>query len=298
MAAHMQIVEFWFDLGSAPAPPPTLSPSDLIGAFGCDAAEHLGSGAFGETWKLTTGPAVEAVKVIISPAYPVARLEHEAEGLRRCHTPNVVQLHEIDRRRIGGQNRAYFRCEYIAGGDASSHLSSGRWPDPVEQVAFCRGVLNGLVELHTANSVHRDIKFENVALRHGDWAEPVLLDLGLVRIEDRGTLTAYPALMGTPAFMAPEQVRRERAKKATDLWALGTMMYILANRTHPFYGGRAARLSETDALAAMNAGPPDTTGCPAEISNLVTRWLDPTIYKRGSSKSAQLRLDTNGRGTR
>lgn len=288
----MQVVEFWFDLSAAAASAaPLLKSAEVVSAFECDLAEHLGSGAFGETWKVTTGADVEAVKVILQPAYPLERLAQEAEGLRRCSSPHVVRLNEVGRRCIGGEDRAFFRCEFVPGGDAASRLRAGGWPDIDEQVAFCRGVLRGLRALHGAHSIHRDVKFENIALRGGDWAQPVLLDLGLVRIEDRATLTAYPALMGTPAFMSPEQVRRQRAKKATDLWALGTMSFILASRRHPFYGSRASKKSEAEALAVMNAGPPDCSACPPAIRDLVEKWLDPTLYKRGSTASALKRFD-------
>ncbi len=287
----MQVVEFWFDLTSLDEPAsPQLSSAQLVSAFGCDDADHLGSGAFGETWKISTGGDVEAVKVILQSAYPPDRLEQEAEGLRRCSSSHVVRLNDVGRRSIGGEDRAFFRCEFVPGGDAASKLRTGSWPSGDEQVEFCRGVLEGLQALHRANSIHRDVKFENVALRDGEWAQPVLLDLGLVRIEDRATLTAYPALMGTPAFMSPGQVRPERAKKATDLWALGTMSFILANRRHPFYGDRASKMSEAEALAAMGAGPPDCSACPSAISDLIEKWLEPTLYKRGSSASALKRL--------
>ena len=290
MPGHAPILRFWFELAPPASASPTLTAYDLVTAFRADSAEHLGSGAFGETWKIVTSGIVEAVKVIMDPAYPVARLEQEAEGLRRGACDNVVHLNDIGRAVVGGSGRAYFRCEYVEGGDTARHLRNGHWPNAGEQVAFCRGILTGLCALHEANSVHRDVKFENVALRHGKWEKPVLLDLGLVRIEDRASLTIYPAMMGTPAFMAPEQVRQERARKATDLWALGTMMFILAERRHPFYRDRGNSVSQEEALSLMNDGPPDTTGCPAALRDLVAMWLDPTMHRRRSARAALRRL--------
>lgn len=294
MPAHGPILEFWFDLAAPTSVSPRLTGTDLVAAFKVDSAEHLGSGSFAESWKIGRSGSVEAVKVILEPAYPLERLEQEAEGLRRGACDHVVRLIDVGRESIGGEDRAYFRCEYVEGGDTAHHLRNGHWPGEDEQVAFCRGVLTGLSALHEANSVHRDVKFENVALRNGNWSEPVVLDLGLVRIEDRASLTAYPALMGTPQFMAPEQVRLERAKKATDLWALGTMMFVLAERRHPFYGDYNNRVALPEALNRMSGGPPDTTGCPAPIRDLIKRWLDPTMYRRGSARTALQRLDSGG----
>ncbi len=288
------IVEFWFDLSAAPSVPPTLTRADVIAAFGADSADHLGSGAFGETWKTVTGTKVEAVKIVMHPGYPLARLQREAQGLRLGACDNVVELLDVGRTVVGGEDRAFFRCEYVHGGDAAYQLRSGHWPDPEEQVAFCHGVLRGLAALHAANSVHRDLKFENVALRGGDWSQPVLLDLGLVRIEDGASLTLYPTLMGTPPFMAPEQVREERARKASDLWALGTMMFVLAERRHPYYGNYTDRIQRAEALRRMEAGPPDTSACPTQIRDLVARWLHPTMHHRGSAQSALRRLDISG----
>lgn len=291
MPGHGGIVEFWFDLAAAPSVPPTLTQADVVAAFGAKSANHLGSGAFGETWRIVTGTKVEAVKVVMDPGYPLPRLQREARGLRLGACDNVVELIDVGRTVVGGQDRAFFRCEYVHGGDSAYQLRSGHWPNLEQQVAFCHGVLRGLAALHAANSVHRDVKFENVALRGGDWSQPVLLDLGLVRIEDRASLTLYPTLMGTLPFMAPEQVREERARKASDLWALGTMMFVLAERRHPHYGDHAHRIERTEALRRMASGPPDTSACPRRIRELVARWLHPTMHRRGSAQSALRRLD-------
>lgn len=288
---HRPILRFSFDLAAAPSRPPQLEEAEVLAAFGADSASHLGSGAFGETWRVVTGGDVQAVKVILEPEYPVARLRREAEGLARGACANVVRLDDVGRVSVGGADRAFFRCEFIEGGDAGQHLRAGRWPTADEQVEFCAGVLKGLAALHTAETVHRDVKFENVALRDGKWSTPVLLDLGLVRIEDQASLTMYPALMGTPAFMAPEQVRQHRARKASDLWALGTMMFVLATRRHPFYDAPPASVGVEEALRRMHEGPPDTSACPRAIRGLVERWLNPTVHRRGSTRRAVNELD-------
>lgn len=291
------VAAFWFSLGAAaPEREPELCEADLIAAFDCTSASHLGSGAFGETWKVETGAQAEAVKVILQADYPLARLEREAEGLRRgSGCAHVVELRDVARATIGGADRAYFRFEYVPGGDAGRHLRQGRWPDHAELVAFVRGVLVGLAALHDADSVHRDVKLENIALRNGSWTEPVVLDLGLVRLLDGGSLTTYPAIMGTLAYMAPEQLREERARKATDLWALGVIAYLLSEREHPFYRTWEQRVGHDEALALLEAGlprPPQLA--PPALTELIKKWLDPQIYRRGSARSALTLLDSYG----
>lgn len=291
------VAHFWFSPdAAAPEREPELCEADLISTFGCSTARHLGSGAFGETWQITTGQNVEAVKIILQADYPLARLEREAEGLRRGRgCPHVVELIEVARAPLGGADRAYFRFEYVPGGDAGHPLAEGRWPDHAEQLSFARGVLVGLAALHDADSVHRDVKLENIALRNASWADPVVLDLGLVRLLDGSSLTIYPAIMGTLAYMAPEQLREERARKAADLWALGIITYLLAEHRHPFYGPWDQRVGHDEALALLEGGlarPPQQA--PPVLTELIEKWLDPQIYQRGSARSALALLDSYG----
>src|SRR5215204_3962193 len=172
-----------------------LGPFDLVTPIG----EPSGSG---ECWKLEKGSSVEALKVIVKNPEP-ERFDIEVRALERVDSPLVMDVHQF--------------------GDVRSHLNAGSLPDDAQLREFINAVASGLELLHANQIIHRDIKPENIILRGGDWASPVIIDLGLSRLLDATTLTIYPWAAGTWPYMAPEQLRGERAIDRTDLWALGVM---------------------------------------------------------------------------
>jgi serine/threonine protein kinase len=282
------IIIAFYEPNPAAAVAPKFSAAEVAAAFGCASASLLGAGSFGETWRISTPVANDrAVKLIFDPSYPTDRLDREAEGLRRANSKYVVDLLDVQNVRVAGDDRPALVFEYIDGGAVASKLQLGVPLPPDDVRAFATGVLAGVAELHSHETVHRDIKPDNIALRGGDWAEPVLLDLGLAKVLDQQSLTAYPAIMGTVAFMAPEQLRGERARPMTDMFAVGVVLHIMLAGEHPFYGPRAQAVNDTEALNLIDAGPkplPATT--PPDLTALVTRLLSAEAYQRGSATRA------------
>lgn len=261
---------------------PELSAPEVAVAFGQADATFLGRGGFGETWKV--GP--NAAK-LLKPTYPVARVQREIDGLVSGACPNVVRLLKVDLAVIGAETRPYLLFEFIEGGDTSRHLAQGHRPSEPEVIQFGIGLFEALVALHQAAAIHRDVKPENIALRRGDWADPVLLDFGLTRFADSTTLTLYPGLVGTPAFMSPEQIRGERARKGSDVWAAGAVLYLLLAGKHPFYGGTTEAVDAAGALALVDAGaPPLPPTTQPKLAALVMALVAPEPHQRGSSRRA------------
>src|SRR5690348_78014 len=94
---------------------------------------------------------------------------------------HVMRFTEAGALDHGGTTYPYIVGEFIDGGSIASRLERGEWPDEREALASAVGVLRGLAAMHAHEIVHRDVKPGNIALRGGDWADPVILDLGLVR---------------------------------------------------------------------------------------------------------------------
>ena len=293
--------QFWFELNVPDANyAPVLDAADVRRAFGSVTASLLGRGAFGETWRVTGTELVEsgdaAAKVIYREGYPAARLDRETEGLGRTSSEHVVKLLRAGLVELGGKPRAALLFEFVEGGDVASALSAGRWPTPEEVHAFAVGVLRGLVALHATNTAHRDIKPENIALRDGDWAQPVILDLGLSKQLDVDTLTTYPQLLGTLPFMAPEQIRGEEARKAADVWALGCVLHLLLTGAHPFFGPRNEAVGRTEALTVVGDGAPALPDDVSEpLRTVAIRMLKPAAHERGSANRALTDLTTTRR---
>lgn len=262
-----------------------LDATDVAAAFEVDSVQPLGRGAFGETWRLDLADGTHrAAKVIMSPTYSQDRLDREVEGLRRVNSPHVVKLIDTTSVDVGGATRAALVFQFVPGGDAASRLEPGKQIHPEGVVTFGHGIMSGLMALHGVDTVHRDIKPANIAVRGGDWGQPVLLDLGLARVLDRDSITSYPSLMGTAPFMAPEQLRQERARKAADVFSVGVVMHLMLAGQHPFYEGRTT-ITLPEAVGLINDGPAALPeDIPAALADLVRRFLAPEEADRGSAR--------------
>ncbi len=294
---------FFYDQAPPQGFVPMLSPDEMCRVFDVTAAQPLGRGSFGETWRLSGGAAAAnsdiAAKVIIRQDYPANRLAREVEGLQRTMSANVVRLIETRQVCLGIGRRAVLLCEFVAGGDVGSAIAAGCRPTYQQVHEFAVGVLTGVAAMHLTGTVHRDVKPENIALRDGDWAQPVLLDLGLAKMLDADTLTAYPSLLGTLPFMAPEQIRLEEARKGADVWAVGVVLHLLLSGTHPFFGPKSEGVYRQAALARVTAGAPDLpVDVPEPLRFVAQRLLKAAPYERGSAARALGDLTSSNRPAR
>jgi len=170
---------------------------------------------------------------VIPGTTDAARVEREVQALRSVRSSRVMSFFGTLTVASGQDRWPAIEGEYVPGGTVHDRLKAGESPDVDEALACCRGVLEGVEAIHEQGLVHRDVKPENVALRNGQWADPVVLDLGLVRdLED--SITRYPNLVGTLPLMAPEQLRLERAVKRTDVFATGAMLMLLLTGELPY----------------------------------------------------------------
>ena len=286
---HPIIVNFSLDQ-AASSMPPRFTPSDIAQALGVRSATHLGTGGFGDTWLLEDGEGRKVAKVLYEPNYPFAYLRREVEGLRRAASPRVVDLLGVKLVQFSDGPRVVLFFEHIQGKDVLARLREGDWPSEPEALTFAVGLLEGLAALHAQEAVHRDLKPANIALRDSGWGEPVILDLGLAKLLDEPSVTSYPAVMGTAPYMAPEQLRGDRARKSADLWAAGVVLHLLLAREHPFYDHE--RLDQDTAVARLLQGPrplPASVGEP--LRSLTTRLLSPKPHERGSAARALRELE-------
>lgn len=278
------------DVGVRPVP--TLPSAGVREAFGVETAQFLGSGAFGETWRIpgeSPGAPDRAVKIIVNPQYPAVLIDREVAGLRRIEHPNVVRLIDRVEVLIGPATRQALVFVYVPGGDLSDRLATST-VFPADVHRFAVALLRATEAMHAKDTVHRDIKPQNIALRDGDIGNPVLLDLGLAKLLEGESLTVYPQPVGTCAFMAPEQVRGGRAGKQADVWAIGVVLYVLLTGRHPFFGLRHQAMTSDQALAAFAIGPrPINVASP--VADAVMTMLSVEPYARGSVRRHLKHLD-------
>ncbi|MGH2554839.1 MAG: serine/threonine protein kinase [Actinomycetota bacterium] len=264
---------------------PTIQPefiSERLGAF--DEIEFLGKGSFGETFRVARGDDEFALKIITFPDMPAHLWEREIAALKRVEHPNVVAFRESGGLSANGYELPYLACEYVSGGDVAKKIAAGNRPiSPQDVRAFLTGLLAGAGEIHDLGILHRDIKPANVALRDGQWGLPVLLDFGLARVLDMSSHTEYPAHIGTAAYMAPEQLRGSPARRRSDLYAVGAVVYEAGIGTHPY------RTAETATIQSLHdrikSGPPRdprevSETFPDDVARVVMRLLSYWGHER------------------
>ncbi|RZL75092.1 MAG: serine/threonine protein kinase [Rhodococcus sp. (in: high G+C Gram-positive bacteria)] len=261
---------------------PRFTETEVASALGVPTVEFLGAGSFGDTWKV----ANHAVKIICDDTYPPARVAREVSGLMRVDSPHIVKLIQSGVISLGGNERPAFTFEYVPGGDLQKKIDMGHRPSSGESESLLLGLLTGLYALHGADgTVHRDIKPGNVALRDGNWNDPVILDLGLAKSMSEATFTRYPGRIGTEPFMAPEQLIGNKARKAADLFAVGVTVRLAITGRHPFYEG-STNLTIDEAVRKIENGPePLAEVLPTSTRAVLDRLVSPRESERGSARS-------------
>ncbi len=263
---------------------PVLGPdliAEALGAF--DELEFLGRGTFGESYRAVRGDDEYCLKVVFYADMPDHLWEREIAALSRVDHPNVVGFRTSGRAEIRGKTYPYLECDYINGGTVKNQLDQGRTSmTTTETRGLLTGLLAGVAEIHDLGVLHRDIKPANAALGDGDWGQPVLLDFGLARVLDMSSHTEYPARIGTEAYMAPEQLRNQPARRRSDMFSLAVVVYEAGSGNHPFLVPGMSAQSLHDRI--QNEPPDDPRElCEAfddQTAEVVLRLLSYRAYER------------------
>jgi tetratricopeptide (TPR) repeat protein len=177
-----------------------------------------------------------ALKMIQSPAHAcprqLARFRGEAEVLARLQHPNIIQIYEVGEH----EGRPFLALEYLSGGGLDRRLR-GSPQSPRQAAQLLWSLVRAVGAAHEAGVIHRDLKPANVLLAADD--TPKITDFGLAKRLDAVTgQTATGDILGTPNYMAPEQVYGQRGTVGpwTDVYALGAIFYELLTGRPPFNG--------------------------------------------------------------
>lgn len=265
---------------------PALAPDPLIGLVVAERyriLDLLGRGGMGVVYRVEhvrIGKLL-AMKLLAGELSrnpeAVRRFKHEAQTASRLSSPNTVQVFDFG----AADGLTYLVMELVGGEDLGTLL---RLEEVVEPRRLCRIVLqvaNALAEAHQHGIVHRDVKPENVMLVRGKEGHEIakVFDFGLAKLREglvEGPAMTTPGLiMGTPYFMAPEQVRGEVVDHRADIYALGAVMYRSLTGRYPFDGASpiavcAKHLTE-EAIPPAQVAP--ERGIPVALSDVVMRAL-------------------------
>ncbi|APR86721.1 Serine/threonine-protein kinase pkn3 [Minicystis rosea] len=220
---------------------------------------------------------------MLGDAEGVERFLREARAAVRLKSQHVAKIYDIGRLDTGAP---YMVMEYLEGSDLKQQLDT-RGPLPIpEAVTYLQQVCEAIAEAHALGIVHRDLKPANLFLTKAVNGAPCIkvLDFGIAKVLGGGDgvdMTQTSALLGTPLYMSPEQMRGARTVDGrSDVWALGAILYrMLAGRT-PFSGS-----SVTEICAAVVADPPDPPSMhrrdmPPALEAAVMRCLEKTPARR------------------
>ena len=213
------------------AAPAAVSPRELV--LGRYRPLHpLGSGGSGSVWLArdeSSGVEV-ALKIVPREGKAGARAEREAAAAARLRHERCLRAFTLAR----DPEHVYIAYEYVAGRTLRQAMRAGELDDR-SAVEAAAQVLDGLAHAHAHGIVHRDVKPSNVLLADEAGVSVRLLDFGLACMQEEETLTAAGDVPGTLAYIPPERLRGEEATAATDVWAVGVMLWEALAGWHPFW---------------------------------------------------------------
>ena len=241
----------------------------------------LGAGAMGAVYRATNVAIGRAVAIkVLRPEHGknaeiVERFLREARAANIVRHPNVVVVLDIGRDDAGSP---FIVQELLEGEDLSAYVArSGRLPVP-SALDLLLPVVEAVEFAHARGVVHRDLKPENIFLaKQGSKLVPKPLDFGIshMKVPDKVRLTSSGSMMGTPAYMAPEQVRGQSdlSDARTDVWALGVILFEIIGGRLPFEGetipAMFVAIATTDAPSLATVVP----AVPDALAKVVERCL-------------------------
>ncbi|HWZ42109.1 MAG TPA: tetratricopeptide repeat protein [Candidatus Saccharimonadales bacterium] len=278
LAQHDEMGGF---LEGSPAPPApakaeTLQAGEII-ADRYRIIGLLGRGGMGEVYEAEDRELGEhiALKVIRQETSLqgdlMDRLRREVQLARRVTHPNVCRVFDLGHHRQAGQESIFLSMELIKGETLNDRLRrTGKIAFP-DALYIARQLCQALGAAHEAGILHRDFKCGNVMLLgSGEQIRAVVTDFGIARwIQSRDETQSFATntgqVVGTPAYMSPEQLLGEKLTAASDIYSLGLVLYEIATGVRPFHG----ESSWTETLKRLSADPPAPV---TVVPNLDPRW--------------------------
>ena len=250
----------------------------------------LGKGGMGAVYLADDEVLGELVALkVISSAFAsdeaamIARFRREAAAARKVSSPSVIRIHDLGEARPG---LLYLSMEYFAG-RTLSELIAQRGIVPMKDVQdILSQVSTGLEAAHQAGVIHRDLKPSNVLV--GERGAVKIIDFGLATTMAGDGLTATGAILGTPHYMAPEQVRGKPVDARTDIYSLGALAYHLVCGRPPFAGDNAIAIGFAHLSEAPTAPVVLRKDCPAKLSAAIVAALAKDPGERPASAKAFL----------
>jgi predicted Ser/Thr protein kinase len=193
----------------------------------------------------------------------LARFKNEAQAAGRLSHRNIVSVYDYGE----SDENAYIVMEFVEGQSLKQCLDAGQRFPVAETVRIMEHLLAGLQYSHDKGVMHRDIKPGNVILAKDGRVK--LADFGIARIES-SVMTMVGTVLGTPAYMSPEQLMGQPTDRRSDIYSAGVLLYQLLTGVRPFEGSLTAIMHK-----ALNTTPPR----PSELAAAAPASLDPVVAR-------------------
>jgi eukaryotic-like serine/threonine-protein kinase len=257
-----------------------------IGSYAITA--KIGEGGMGEVYRARDNTLGRDVALKILPETfardpdRLARFEREARTLAALNHPHIAQIYGFEK----GDGVSALVMELVDGDELSERIKRGAIP-PDEAIVIARQVAAALEAAHEAGIIHRDLKPANIKIANSGSVK--VLDFGLAKAVDADAARRDPSgtaaltspaiteagiILGTAAYMSPEQARGQNVDKRTDIWAFGVVMLEMLTGRRTFDGGTVS-----DTLAAVLTSDPDWSHLPASVPARVTDLIRRCVRK-------------------
>ena len=234
---------------------------------------ELGKGAMGVVYRardpmLDRTVAIKTVNMSLDPgemAEYEARFYQEARAAGGLNHPNIVTVHDIGK----SGNVAYMAMEFLEGRELRDLMSPGQPLAPARAVEITAQVAEGLAYAHQHGVVHRDVKPANIMILRNGMAK--ITDFGIARMRMAEVRTQTGVVLGSPRYMAPEQVAGKRAEPRSDVFSLGVILYEMLTGKPPFTGDDVTSIM----FQILNLVPPP----PSTVNPAIPAVLDFIVAK-------------------
>lgn len=236
---------------------------------------ELGRGGMGIVFQAYDKQLKEQVAIkLLSPLLStdqeaLERLTREVSLARRVTHPNVIRIHDLSE--VNGLH--YVSMEYFGGTNLKEHLKRSGPLSLLSAYQILSQVCDGLEAAHSQGVIHRDLKAQNIMI--GASGQIKIIDFGLARSMRLEGMTATGLIMGTPEYMAPEQVAGKHVDERTDIYALGVMLFEMLTGRLPFTGDSAIAVG----FQQMKDPPPAPRSINPQIPESVERIILKALEK-------------------
>ena len=225
-----------------------------------------------------------AIKLLLtaSSAADRERFFREARATARLHHPNIVTIYDAGEDRNG----LYLVLEFVDGVSLASVIGCEIAAD--RAVAIVAQVMSALTAAHSAGIVHRDIKPANILVTAGDQVK--VADFGIARIAGESPLTVAGGVVGTPRYMAPEQIEGGEVTAAADIFALGVVAYQMLSGTLPFRGDSFSEFAANVARGRWVRVPAETVARAPQLWRTIEHMLQSDPVRRPTAEELLVML--------